>query len=607
MTTLYSEYTQQPSGVTILYGSETGNAEGFARYLYLRLRYLNLAPVLLSLDEYPLKKLVTDTRYLIIICSTLGQGDLPRNATKFMKFLLKKKLPEDLFNHIRLTTLGLGDSSYTKFNYAIRKIHARLMQLGCVELSPRAEADEMSPEGLDGFYKAWEEALMSELIKYFPDRAAIDEAYVLPPDHKVIVADGEPDIVTDTLKTYQSRAVNGDQSEPSLGKLVKNTRVTASDHFQDIRHIVVDTDININFSPGDCAALYPVNDDASVELLIQLQPHWIPFADKPLVIDRSNPYTLVDIPEGLVTLRGLLTQYLDITAIPRRSFFNMLWHFVDTSSEDGQREQEKMREFAGLEDVEELYNYANRPRRLILETVLEFQANLTIPIERVLDLFPRIRPRLFSIASKPDSHRFELVVGIVEYKTMLRRIRRGLCTKWLKLLEEGSPVLFSIVKANIRYDKSRPLIMVAPGTGIAPMKAVVEDWESQNISTQSPQNGLSNMMYLFYGCRHEAKDFLFTDVWANQPQLLLLPCFSRDGGSVRYVQDKLYEQRDLVGELLVNKNAGVFVCGLSGAMPKQVKITLVDIVSKKLGLSEEQATEWVVGLEDAGRYVEDTW
>lgn len=581
------------TGVTILYGSETGNAQDYAHYLARKLRYNSIRPTLTSLDSYPLKKLVTETKVLIVICSTTGQGELPRNAKSFMKFLLKKKLPGDLLNHIQMTTFGLGDSSYPKFNYAIKKIHTRLLQLGCSELSPRCESDELSPEGIDGYYAEWEAALLEALHKRFSSLFTIDENVLLPPEYKVEVDEGG-------VELQMPEDYNLSRQAPELlhGTVKLNNRVTAGDHFQDIRYLTIESD-NLDYAPGDTLALYPPNDERSVQLLLELQPHLLKIADKPLTIPGKLEVDGGIVDLRLLTLRGLFTHHLDLMSIPRRSFFLLLFHFVDDSTEDGQREKEKLQEFGKLEESEELYNYANRPRRLILETIMEFEKNLKIPVEYVLDLFPLIKVRLFLIASPPSARTVLLLVGIVEYKTMLRRIRRGLCTKWIKLLSPGSKLVFSIHKSNLKFllpsVPSPPVLMIAPGTGLAPMISL--------IGASAGQQDL----YLFYGCRNKEKDYLFAEVWEKYEKegaLRVFPAISRDAGSkFKYVQDRLHAEKELVADLLVNQNAVVFVCGSSGNMPRQVRITLVEAVKAAV----PDAEKFLLDMELHGRYIQETW
>lgn len=598
----------KPFGVTILYGSETGNSQDYAQFLAKKLKYHQLKTTILTLDHYPLKNLITETKYLIIVCSTTGQGELPRNAKKFMKFMLKKKLPDDLLNHIKLTTFGLGDSSYPKFNYAIKKIHTRLLQLGCSELSPRCEADELSPEGVDGYYSEWETTLIEALTRNISDmQPTYDDNILLPADSPVELLNERDDIPTiDISEDLSMSRINNEFSDMIVGKLKTNKRVTTEDHFQDVRHVIIESD-NLLYIPGDTVALYPSNDNDSVEQLIQLQPHWIPIADKPLVIHGDKP--LIEgglIDELKLTLRSLLTHHLDIMSIPRRSFFMTLAHFSDSSTEDGAREQEKLKEFSKIEESEELYNYANRPRRLILETILEFQKNLNIPIEYLIELFPIIKPRLFLIASRPTKNLVELVVAVVVYKTMLRRIRRGLCTKWLKLLYDDEKIIFSIHKSDLRFElphiKRPPVLMISPGTGIAPMKSLIENISLQDI----PQS-----LYLFYGCRYKEKDYLFSDLWddlSTQGKLHMFPCFSRDPESKsKYVQHELYEQLDLVGDLILNQNAIVFICGSNGSMPREVRVTLVEILVKYGMMIDSDADKYLMDMENNGRYLQETW
>lgn len=596
-------------GITILYGSDTGTAQDYAIFLQRRLRYLQLNPTISTLDDYDLKKLVTDTKYLIIICATAGQGELPRNGKNFMKFLLKKKLPGDLLNHISLTSLGLGDSSYPKFNYAAKKLHTRLLQLGCQELSPRCEADEQSSEGLDGFYSEWERSLMTALENKLSNVANLDDSTVLPPDNRVVISSEQVDkSITANTEDISISKAQYPKSKSKVGSIKDNIRLTPDDHFQDVRHLTIETSDTLNYVPGDSIGLIPCNDPEDVEMLFELQPQWKAIADKPLTIDGEIPYIEGGLIDNLLlTLRTLFIHHLDLIAIPTRSFFFLLWHFVDDSNEDGQREKEKLQDFCNFENSEELYNYANRPRRLILETLIEFQNNLTIPVDYVFDLFPKIRPRLFLIASAPNPHSVELLIGIVEYKTIIRRIRKGLCTKWVKLLNRGQKVAFSVHKANLNFSlpeiDNPPLIMVGPGTGVAPMKALTEYCLRQS-------NGRE--IHLFYGFRNEEKDYFFKELWeflANKLDInfhIYTAASRSQNAKKQYVQHKLFEQGEIVLNLILNHLAILYVCGSSGPMPRQVRETIVDSISQK-GISKEDADLILKQMESSGRYIQETW
>ncbi|EGV60136.1 NAPDH-dependent diflavin reductase [Yamadazyma tenuis] len=598
------ELANPKTAITILYGSDTGTAQDYAIFLSKRLKYLSLKPRVAALDEYPLKNLVTETQFLIVICATAGQGEVPRNGKKFMRFILKKKLPPDLLNHLYIATFGLGDSSYPKFNYAIKKIHTRLLQLGCKELTLRCEADEQSPEGLDGYYTEWESHLMTSIKGHFPSLKPLNDSTILRPQNTVLIDKAGDDVeYAEPPKQLSCSRINVAE-DLKIGTIDTNRRITGADHFQDVRHLVIRSQ-GLEFVPGDTVGMFPSNSSQMVQTLLESQKLWLPFADKPLSIKGTIPH----IEGGLIearhlTLRTLLTHHLDIMAIPTRSFFFSLWHYVDGSTEDGAREKEKLQDFCNLENSEELYNYANRPRRSIFETLLEFENNLTIPVEHVFDLLPKVKPRLFSIASKPDPQTVELLVGIVEYQTIIKRTRKGFCSSWIKTLQPGDPIVFSLHRQGLNFELANgdkpPVILVSTGTGVAPVKSLVE---------HITQTG-DHQLYMFYGFRNEEQDFLFKDLWLElqrQGKLSLFPCISRSGvAKKQYVQNGLFEQRQVVGDLIVNQNAIVYVCGSSGAMPRQVRQTIMDILEGRDSAVEE-VDQYLRVMENSGRYIQETW
>lgn len=581
--------------IAVLYGSETGNAQDFAETLTRRLELLHFKVHLSSLDEFDLKNLLS-IRILIVLCSTTGQGEFPKNSRRFWKFMLKKKLPNDLLNHLYFTTFGLGDSSYPKFNWAIKKLHNRILQLGGVEFSKRAESDEQSSQGTDGYYIEFQNLLVQNLNDKFPlpeGLAPISEDDLLPPKYNISIDLKKPKRKTDT--TYKEIALTRSDDSLKVGTVQLNKRITAEDHFQDVRHFsIIDEESTLNYSPGDTVSLYPTNDPKEVEALIQLQ-EWTEIADRRVNITGDHPI----IDGGLVktpTLRSLITHHLDLKAIPRRSFFALLWHFASD-----EREREKLQEFSSYKDPEELYNYANRPRRSILETIQEF-FSVKIPIEYLLDLFPVIKPRLFSISSAPSTNKVELTIAIVQYKTMIRRIRKGLCTSWLKTINEGDKIIFKIEKNNLKFPQPDvPIIMIAPGTGVAPMRSLIH----QRVFDFKANN---NNMYLFFGNRYHDKDFLYQEEWkelVDQQRLTLFTAFSRENGG--YVQDQLYLESQLIAELLTHGNAVIYVCGSSGKMPNQVRLTFETILQETKGLTKEQSKQYLLELETNNRYLQETW
>ncbi|KAG7824482.1 hypothetical protein KL909_001704 [Ogataea angusta] len=583
--------------IVILYGSETGNSEDYAYCLSRKLRYERYKLTVCSLDEFDLKELL-DINCLIVICSTAGQGEIPRNGRKFWKFMLKKRLPSDLFSHLKFSSFGLGDSSYPKYNSAVRKIHARFLQLGAKELCMRGEGNEQAPEGVDAFYNAWEETVVSSLRAQFPlstnllpvpETELLEPATVLKPLTHNSVYDTGKNIKTDATERHMEY-----QSEKLVKFVVlENKRLTSEDHFQDVRLLKLKSvECILSYEPGDLLSLYPANDLRDVNALIELQG-WTDIADLPLQIDGP-----IKVQGGLIknlTLKSFILHHLDIMSIPRRSFFSLAWHFASD-----QMEQDKLREFSQPNGIEQLYDYANRPRRSILEVLQEF-SSLKIPLNYLPELIPRLKPRLFSISSKPDKSIIELTIAIVEYRTIIRRLRRGVCTRWVKTLNPGDPIVSSLVKNRIAHNfkNNRPIVMIGPGTGIAPIKSLIEE---------SITNAPSRSLCLFPGHRYSNKDYLYGKIWSQlerENELLVFPSFSREGSG--YVQDTLYKNKELINRLIVSEKGSILLCGSSGKMPSQVRLTLEAIFAEMNQWAEDEAHKYLIALEDKGSYVQETW
>lgn len=195
---------------------------------------------------------------------------------------------------------------------------------------------------------------------------------------------------------------------------------------------------------------------------------------------------------------GLVAKHLwDLNAIPRQRAFELL--ALNCKDE---LEQEKLIEFATPEGLEDMYNYTSRPRRTILEVLHDFPhatSALTIPV--LFELFSIIQPRLFSIASSRKSNKLEILVAVVEYKLKLSEPRRGLCSNWLKDLQVGTTISVSFRKGTMKIPRQAnvPLIMVGPGTGLAPFRSILMDrWM---------ENDGKGRNVLFFGCRSQFKDF----------------------------------------------------------------------------------------------------
>ena len=382
--------------------------------------------------------------------------------------------------------------------------------------------------------------------------------------------------------------------------VTNNERITPEDHWQDVRLVKLETNAIIPYSPGDAIAIQPKNSSEDVEHLIRLMG-WGHVADKIIefrlnhsskdyhkwntngnIERKSLPPSFSFIAFGApLTLRKLITNYLDIMSIPRRSFFSLIAHFTTD-----RYQKERLLEFTDPNYLDELYDYTSRPRRSILEVLQEF-TSVKISWQWAAHVLPFMRSRQFSIASggvlksselspsspsfsssvplrsPPDSShvtgttRFELLVAIVKYKTVIKKIRQGVCTRYIAALQPGQMLSVTLHKGGLRYssadEETKPALMVAPGTGVAPMRALIYERlalvqgysddrpGNDNASNQSPR--YTSETVLFFGCRNESADYFFRDEWdeiireSNKQEkkdvvkafnLQVFPAFSRD-------------------------------------------------------------------------------
>ena len=429
----------------------------------------------------------------------------------------------------------------------------------------------------------------------------------------------------ETVKFANIKSPSTSATQKLSVTLEENRRLTPSTHWQDVRHLILRSSQPAAYGPGDVLTIFPKNFSQDVDQLLH-RMDWTDIADKPIKFTPNNatmreeicPSPPISLPGPSTTLRTLLSEHLDLTAIPRRSFFSLIAHFTDN-----QFHKDRILEFTKPEYIDELYDYTTRPRRSILEVLQEFES-VKIPWQWAANILPELRGRQFSIASggqmkqnADGSARFELLVAIVKYKTVIRKIREGVCTRYLAHLPAGTNLWVGLQKGGlaIKEDESeRPIIMISPGTGVAPMRSLIWErlqWAKERI-TKSHINSLAwtGRSILFFGCRNQTTDYFFQDEWQDLQKRMFLtvhPAFSRDQGHKIYVQNLIRQHSDIVYDLLHDGGGFVYVCGSSGKMPVAVRAALVDVFRDAGKMEQKDAESYMEAMEKEGRYQQETW
>lgn len=440
-----------------------------------------------------------------------------------------------------------------------------------------------------------------------------------------------------------SEPANRPRSLPVLGSRVasvaSNGRITAPEHFQDVRLLTLDLPTeqdgsSLELNPGDTITVFPSNHPEEAQAMIQFMG-WEQVADAPIDWPACTKPPALHADDTF-TLRDLLVHNLDITAVPRRSFLHKIAYFASDPDQ-----KERLLEFTGPQFLDEYYDYTTRPRRTILEVLHEF-SSVKVPPERALDTFPMIRGREFSIANGGDAlrhptdpalQRVELVVALVRYKTILRKERRGLCSRYLDGLAPGASIpvlhkrsLTQLVGPNL---DTKPVVGVATGTGIAPIRSLLlhraslctKKEKQVAHGAESPDTlPITPPAHLFFGFRNQSADFHFSQDWSALSHFLTVhlaesrpsppsadqnqPTNAPPGPSRRrYVQDVIGSEPAIIADM-IRRGAIFLVCGGSHKMAEAVKTAVLAAIESVMGVGEPSDRDKVF---EGINWVQEIW
>ena len=540
--------------LTILYGSQTGNAKGVATKLKEQAESRGLAVKLVSMSDYKPTALKKE-KFLTVVVSTYGEGEPPEDAETLYEFLTTKKAPK--LDGVKVAVLGLGDSSYEFFCQTAKDFEERLNKLGAETIFQRADLDV----DYDDEAATW---ITGALDAFEPDLKAQQDA---AGGHVVSMPFGAP---TAAASQYTKQ-------NPFAAELVTVQKITGRDSTKDVRHVEISLEgSDITYLPGDSLGVYFLNDEARVdELLTHTQ------------IDSG---TLVKVGEESLPIRDALIEKLELT----QSYPGFVEKYAVAT---GTPELLKL-----VEDKAAMREYIE-PRQ-IFDVVAQNPAK--IDAQTLVDCLRKLQARLYSIASSQSEVEEEvhLTVGLVEFDAFGSEHLGG-CSGYLaRRAEEGCKVkVFSEHNDNFRLpsDDNTPIIMIGPGTGIAPFRAFLQERDSREAQGKN---------WLFFGNPHFTQDFLYqVEIQGYLKSGLLSKvdvAFSRDQAEKVYVQDKLRKNSKEIFEWL-EAGAHFYVCGDANRMAKDVHNALVDIISENTGKSYEDAEQYLKDLRSANRYQKDVY
>lgn len=536
--------------LTVVYGSQTGNAKRLAEQLARQAEAAGLGARLLRADAYPLRELGTE-KLLYVVISTQGDGDPPDDARGFVEHLLGKRAPA--LPGLKFAVLGLGDSSYPQFNLTGRQIDARLESLGAQRLFARGEADL----DLDTIATPW-------LVQ------ALDAA-------KDTLKSAAPLASVTPLRTA-SAVSPWSREKPFAALVLANQRLTGRGSRKDVRHVELSLEgSGLSYQPGDALGVWPKNPPALVEAVLA-----------ELSLDGSARIGSGGLDHPL---RDWLGRHRELTRLSR-PFLQA--HAARAGSVELQRLLQPGNS-AGLTNLLATHQ--------LVDLLQAWPA--AWPADDLVAALRPLAPRLYSIASAPSAVGSEahLTVDHVHYVAPGGH-RWGAASHLIADAAEGAS-LPVFIEANDRFrlprDGTRDVIMIGPGTGVAPFRGFLQE----RMAT-----GAAGRNWLLFGNPHARHDFLYQVEWqqalkSGQLQRLDL-AFSRDQAGKVYVQHKLREHgRDLYAWL--ENGAHLYVCGDASRMARDVEAALLEVIATHGGHDPDAARDHLNALQQQGRYARDVY
>jgi len=543
----------EAAALTILYGSQTGNSKGVATKLKEQAESRGLAVKLVSMADYKPTALKKE-KFLTVVVSTYGEGEPPEDAETLHEFLTTKKAPK--LDGVKIAVIGLGDSSYEFFCQTAKDFEERLTKLGAETIYQRADLDV----DYDDEAATW---ITGALDAFEPDLKAQQDA------------GGQ--VVSMPFGAPTAAASQYTKQNPFAAELSTVQKITGRDSTKDVRHVEISLEgSDITYTPGDSLGVYFLNDEALVDEVLELTQ-----------IDATSKVKLGD--EEL-SIRDALIEKLELT----QSYPGFVEKYAVAT---GTPELLKL-----VEDKAAMREYIE-PRQ-IFDVIRQNPAQ--VEAQTLVDCLRKLQARLYSIASSQAEVEDEvhLTIGLVEFDAFGSEHLGG-CSGYLaRRAEEGCKVkVFSEHNDNFRLPSNddTPVIMVGPGTGIAPFRAFLQERDSREATGKN---------WLFFGNPHFTQDFLYqVEIQGYLKSGLLNKvdvAFSRDQADKVYVQDKLRQNSKDVFAWL-EAGAHIYICGDANRMAKDVHNALVDIISENTGKSFEEADQYLKDLRSANRYQKDVY
>eukprot|EP01063_Lacrimia_lanifica_P015307 TRINITY_DN22103_c0_g1_i1.p1 TRINITY_DN22103_c0_g1~~TRINITY_DN22103_c0_g1_i1.p1 ORF type:complete len:692 (+),score=322.35 TRINITY_DN22103_c0_g1_i1:85-2076(+) len=583
--------------ISIVFGSQTGTAELYAKNLGKEATKLGFKAKVEDIADFE-KETMSTQSMVVFIVSTYGEGEPTDTSKDFYDWVLSEDRigdPEADLAGVNYTVFGLGDSQYKHFNQMGVEFDQRLGELGGKRLHPLAKGD--ADQNMEETFDTWK----AELWQKATAMCGLEtkDEFADAPEQALKRKAHPPPKVSPPPFPVTASSLPPSQKLPCWGVITRHDQLLKKAEGRSTLHIDIDCSESAlpAYEAGDHLGILPANADALVD-------EYLAVLDVPAEAQAGEVYSLVSV-DGLsqrnhlpnkVDTRTGLKWYLDLQGVPKKSVLRSFSHYTADPTE-----QAAFRDLLRVNDESTAkYRMAVKKARTILGFLKMFPST-KVPVDMFFELMPRTQPRWYSIAS--DSLQIGKTVSIC-----IAISDGGLCSQYLDGMRLGMKAPVFIRKSTFHLptrDKARPMIMIGPGTGVAPMIGFLH----RRKVWQDKGNALGPCRF-YFGCRSKAEDYIYEELMEESAKNGVITdlrvAFSRDQEQKVYVQHLLEQDADALWEI-ISKNGNIYICGDAKNMARQVEEVLVKVLMEKGAMARPDAEAYLNRMEKSQRYLKDVW
>ncbi|CAG8360342.1 unnamed protein product [Penicillium salamii] len=627
----------------IFYGSQTGTAEDYASRLAKEgSQRFGLKTMVADIEDYDYENLdkFPEDKVAFFVLATYGEGEPTDNAVEFYQFFTGEDVAfesgaaaeDSPLSAMKYVAFGLGNNTYEHYNAMVRQVDTALSKLGAQRIGTAGEGDDGAGTMEEDFL-AWKEPMWAALTDAMglQEREATYEAVFSVTEDELKTPEDESVYLGEPTSAHREGAAKGPYSahNPFIAPIVESSELFSVKDRNCLHMEISIAGSNLSYQTGDHIAVWPTNAGAEVDRFLEV----FGITDKRhsvISIKGIDVTAKIPIPTP-TTYDAAVRYYMEACAPVSRQFVSTLAAFAP--DEESKAEIVRLgndKDYFHEKITNQCFNIAQALQSI---TSKPFTA---VPFSLLIEGLNKLQPRYYSISSSSLVQKDKISITAVVESVRLpgaSHMVKGVTTNYLLALKQkqnGDPqpdphgLTYSITGPRNKYDgfhvpvhvrhsnfklpsdPSKPIIMVGPGTGVAPFRGFIQ--ERAALAAKGEKVGTT---LLFFGCRKSDEDFIYQDqfkIWQDQmgDSLKIVTAFSREGSEKVYVQHRLKENATLVSELLKQK-ANFYVCGDAANMAREVNLVLGHIIAEQRGMPAERGEEMVKHMRSSGSYQEDVW